>query len=86
MPLTLCPGAYKLSPKVLRPVAKPHFTMESDKIFVENFFSYFLILLEQFWINGLWAGWGQLAVHFKENDYFTDYCTNSTEAQDCSER
>ena len=65
----------------------------TEKIYYGNLLSFFLIVLEQFWINGLWAGWGQLANHFKNNDYFTDYCaSNSTDIdgiikyEDCEDR
>ena len=65
----------------------------TEQIYYGNLVSFFLILLEQFWINGMWAGWGQLANHFKNNDYFTDYCdskttdTNgTTKYEDCDRR
>ena len=59
----------------------------TEQIYAGNIVSYFIIALEQFWINGLWAGWGQLAYHFKNNGYFIEYCDNfNTTLEDCTRR
>ena len=59
-----------------------------ENISYGNFGAYFLIILEQFFINGIWGGWGQLCVHFKENNYFEDeFCEKfSNGTQNCDKR
>ena len=58
-----------------------------------NLINIFLVTLEQFFINGLWTGFGQMANFFKQNNFFEqDFCTNRTNdvtneiVLDCSER
>ena len=58
-----------------------------------NLINIFLITLEQFFINGLWTGFGQMANFFKQNNFFEqDFCKNQTNdvtteiILDCSER
>ena len=68
------------------------FKVESER-WQGNLINIFLVTLEQFFINGLWTGFGQMANFFKQNNFFEqDFCTNQTNdvtneiVLDCSER
>ena len=86
-PTTVGPG--------LLPVTRTsccHLKVESER-WKGNFINIFLVTLEQFFINGLWTGFGQMANFFKQNNFFEqDFCTNQTNdvtneiVLDCSER